>query len=330
MSIIASELVWRQSSVVSDAAGNGGRITATAIVSAVKNNIFPDVPQAERTAGSTKYRKVFIHVANDADLALVAPKVFVETRTPGDDNVTFFPATQRDTQSGIAGSEQKYGAGVLNAGVSGGATSIAVLTEGAALDCFVSGMKIRISDKASIDGAGNEEYVTINSVPSYVGAVATFDITPALANAYLVTVTKVASVYEPGDIAATISNWVESGTGTYNEATYPVLPDHISTIEQTWTLTFTSATAFGVVGDTVGSVGTGNTSGDFAPANASFSKPYFTLRAIGWGGTWTNANTIVFQTHPAAIPLWYRRQVPAGAASLSGNSVIVAVDGESA
>jgi hypothetical protein len=330
MSIVASELVWRRPAEVSDAGTNGGRMVATAITTAVKNNIFPDVPQSERTAGSTKYRKVFIHVANDADLTLVAPRVFVETRTPGDDNVTFITATQRNTQSAITGSEQRYGAGLLNSNVSAAATSLSVLVEDSGLGIFVNNMKVRISDKASIGASGNEEYVTISGSASYVGNVATFTITPALVNGYSATVTKVASVYEPGDIACVVSNWSESGTGTYNEATYPVLCDAIATIEQDWTLTFTSATAYLVAGDQVGSVGAGNVSSDFSPINSNFSKPYFTLSSAGFGGTWAVGNTITFRTSPASIPLWYRRVVPSGASSLSGNSVIVAVDGESA
>jgi hypothetical protein len=330
MSIIAAELVWRRPAEVSDAGTNGGRMTATAITSATKNNVFPDVPQAERTAGSTKYRKVFIHVANDADLSFVAPKVFVETRTPGDDNVTFIAGTQRNTQSAITGSEQKYGSGILNGNVSAGASSMSVLTEDSALGIFANGMKVRISDKASIGGSGNEEYVTLTGAASYVGNVATFSFTPVLANGYSATVTKVASVYEPGDVACVVANWTETGAGTYNEGTYPVECDSIATIEQDWTLTFNSATGFTVTGDTLGSVGAGNVSSDFAPVNADFSKPYFTLRSAGFGGTWATGNTITFRTSPASIPLWYRRQVPAGAASLSGNSVIVAVDGESA
>jgi len=333
MSIVAAELVWRKPLEVSNVGTNGGRMLnsdSSAIVSSVKNNVFPDVPQAERAAGSTRYRKVFIHIANDADLPLIAPRIFVETRTPGDDSVTFFPGTMRNTETQLTGVEQQYGAGVLNSPASQNATTIAVLTEGAALDCFKQNMLVRVSDKASIDGAGNEEYVTIDSVPGYVGAVCTFDITPALVNAYSATTTKVASVYQPGDVAASIASWVESGTGTYNEGTYPVLPDHIATVEDDWTLTFTSATAFTVSGLYSGLVGTGNTSSDFSPTNAVHGKPYFTLRSAGWGGTWTQNNTVTFGTHPAAVPIWYKRIVPTNAASLSGNSVILAIDGESA
>lgn len=107
-----------------------------------------------------------------------------------------------------------------------------------------------------------------------------------------------------------------------------MLLDHIGTAEQTWTLTFTDATNFTVVGDTIGSVGSGSRSADFAPSNGAVSKPYFTLRTAGWGGTWAAGNTIVWQTHPNAIPIWETRVVPASAASMAGNGITAVFEGE--
>lgn len=332
MTIQAGELVWRRPQESSDVGSNGGRMTSTVNPSGVKNNTWPDVPAAEREAGSTKYRKVFIHVSNDDDLTLIAPKVFVETRTPGDDNVTFIAATQRNKQSAITGSEQKYGAGVLNATVAAGATTIQVAVEDAALAIFANGMKIRVSDKASVSGTGNEEYVTINGVPSYAGNVATLTFTPALANGYAAPATKVSSVYEPGDVKATFSNFTVNtvGSGDYDSSSYPILLDHIASVEQDWTLTFTSATAYTISGDEIGAVGSGNISAGATPLNPNYAKPYFTIQPAGFSGVFQAGDAISFTTSPAAVPLFYRRQVPAGAASLSGNSVVVAIDGESA
>ena len=104
----------------------------------------------------------------------------------------------------------------------------------------------------------------------------------------------------------------------------------IGTVEQTWTLTFTDATNYTVVGDTLGSVGSGTTAADFAPSNPAVSKPYFTLESAGWGGTWAAAQTIVFQTHPNAIPIWETRVVPAGAGSQAGNGITAVFEGETA
>jgi hypothetical protein len=60
------------------------------------------------------------------------------------------------------------------------------------------------------------------------------------------------------------------------------------------------------------------------------SAPYFTLNTLGWGGTWTSGNTVSFKTHPAAVPIWLRRTVPASAASLSLNTFKIRFDGASA
>lgn len=334
MSIVAAELVWRKATVNDDTGSNGGRMTHVVSTSGVKNNIWPDVPQAERTAGSTKFRKVFVHVANDSDLTLVAPRVFLEQQTPGDDRVIFFSGTQTDTQSGISSAAPKYGCGLLNSGYTAGGLTLDVLVEDwSVVDdrIFADGRKIRVSDKANINASGNEEWATISGSPSASGNVITLTLAAGLANNYSATVTKVSTVYEPGDVACAVSNWVETGSGTYNESAYPLLMDNIGTIYQEWIITFTSATTFTLSGDGLGAgVATGNVSTDFSPSNPNFSKPYFTLRAAGFGGTWTTGNTIAFHTAPASIPLWYKRIVPAGASSLSGNSAIVAVDGESA
>jgi hypothetical protein len=333
MAIVANELIWRRPAEVSDAGTNGGRMTMTAIPSAVKNNIWPDVPQSERTAGSTKYRKVFIHVANDNDLTLISPKVFVLMPTPGDDRVTFIPGTQTNTQSGVTGSEQKYGAGTLNASVIAGATSIQVAVEKWSSDpIFATGLKIRISDKQSIGGAGNEEYATITGAPGVSGDLITLNLTAGLTNGYSnATPTYVSTVWEPGDVACSSAWGTETTTlGTYNESSYPLILDNLGTIEQLWTLTFTSATAFNASGNTVGPITAGATTTNYIPVNPATGKPYFTLQSAGFGGTWATNDTITFTTHPASIPLWYRRVIDAGANSLSGNKVIVAVDGESA
>ncbi len=183
-----------------------------------------------------------------------------------------------------------------------------------------------------MDGAGNEEFATIaTGGVSYTGSVATLTLTAGLTNAYAAASTRVASVLQPGNIIGSVSNWVEtSAAGTYDEVTYPLLVDSIGGISQLWTLTFSSATAFSVSGDTVGSVGSGDTATDFQPSNPDFTKPYFNLRAAGWGGTWANGDTITFRTDPAATPLWLKQVVPAGAAAMSGDQVILAAIGDSA
>lgn len=332
MSIVSSELIWRRPAEVSDLSTNGGRMVSTTIPSGVRNNLFPNVPQAERASGSVKYRKVFIHVANDDSLTLIAPKVYVMAPTNGDDRVTIFLGTQTNTQAGITGTEQQYGAGTLNANATLGSTTCQVLVEHAADAIFKSGMTVRISDRQTIDGVGNEQFLVLSADATYVGNVATlnFTTTPLGYNFVTSSPTYVSSVLQPAGVAASVGDYaVVSAAGTFDSATHPVLPHGIGTIEQLWTLTFTSATGFTASGDTVGPVGSGNVSTNFVPANPAFSKPYFTLPFSAFGGTYANGDTVQFRTHPAAIPVWYRQTVPIGANSLTANKVVVGVDGES-
>jgi hypothetical protein len=331
MSIVSSELVWRKPTETSDSGTNGGRMTATAIVSGVKNNLFPDVPQTERTAGSTKYRKAFIHVANDDDLALIAPKIFVTAPTPGDDYVVIFPGTQTSTQASIGTPPQLYGAGKLNAGVSAAGTTIAVLVEDwATAPIFASGMTIRISNKLTVDDvSGVEEYALLASAPAPAGNVITLTLTTGLINAYSAANTHVSSVFSPSDIVASATVPVVSGGGSYNSGTYPITPDALGSVQQNWTCTFgVGGSTFTIAGDTIGSLGTFNVTNDAAPNNPNYSKPYFTINRLGWTGA-VQGTTMTFTTNPASTAIWYKRVVPPGAASLSGDKVVVGVDGES-
>ena len=129
MSIVASELKLYAPALVNDTTANGGVMSSTEIVGGIKNNVWPDVPQAERTAGSVKYRKTFLKVANDDDLALTTARIFVETPTPGDDTVVLMTGTQTDTQAEADDYSRFYGAGALDADVSAGAGSLAVNVE---------------------------------------------------------------------------------------------------------------------------------------------------------------------------------------------------------
>ena len=103
MTIVNSELVILKSKVITDDSTNGGLMDNTAIVtSGVANNVWPSVFKAERTAGSTKYRKTFMKVANDNDEVLFNPQIWMDVVTPGEDWVTLFAGTQTDVASGIS------------------------------------------------------------------------------------------------------------------------------------------------------------------------------------------------------------------------------------
>ena len=328
MPILSNELLVYKSANVSDLSTNGGRMSANVVTSGAASNVFPTVSESERTNGVTKYRKLFLKAANDADLTLLNSKVYLDYNTPGGDRISFFPGTTTDTQAAITGSERQYGGGKLDSAVGGGASSLDVLVEAAAAVVFVNGDKIRVTDKATIGGGGNEEYVTINGTITFNADVATLPITPALANAYSDSNTRVEAVYEPGNVVGTFDTLIVTSADTGDLNPVNILPDSIGGVEQNWTLTFTSPTAFDIVGDTVGAVGSGSTGSGASPNNTSFSKPYFVIQSAGFSGTFVAADTITFTTHPAAVPIWMKQVVPAATATQSNNTATIVFDGE--
>lgn len=158
---------------------------------------------------------------------------------------------------------------------------------------------------------------------SYSGNVCTVELAGTVANAYSADGSTFASgcVYEE-EMACSVDSWEESSSsGTYDEGTYPLGLHNDGTVEEDWTLTFSSASDFTVSGAYYGTVGSGTISGDFAPTNPNTGQPYFTLSADGWGGTWASGETIMFSTHPSAVPILLEQEVPAGTGAESVNPV---------
>lgn len=332
MSIVDAELRSYRSATVSDLPANGGVISSSEIASGIAGNLFPSATAAQRADGAIQYRKMFLKVDNAADLPLHNARVWQDSNTAGDDRITFFPGTQRNTQSGLSGSESLYGVGALNASVISGATTITVLVEDGTKILFRSGELIRISDRDTPDSAGNEQWVTIASAPSVVGNVVTIALSSPLDNNYLSPGTKVSSVYEAGTVQASRTTPVVTsalGTVTLVPGVDDIAVHNIGTVEQTWTLTFTASNTFSIAGDILGTIGSGNIASPTAPVNPAFGVPYFTIDPAIFGGTFAAGNTVVFSTSPCAIPIWLKRVIPAGASTASNNRASIYLDGES-
>lgn len=322
MPVTAAEIHFMRSAVNSDADANGGRMSANRALTGARNNVFPDVSASERTAGLTRYRKLFAKVANDEDLALLTARIWLGNTSPGGDRFALFAAALDDEQSDIS-TNAFHGAGELAASALAGAASFDVTIE-AAEDLFQD------LDLIVIDNGANREFHD-NVAVSRDGTTVTItlDDGDSLANGFSAG-TLVASVLELGDIEAEAVDWTEtSGDGSYDETGSPVEVDNIGGVDDDWTLTFTSPTAFTVSGAVDGEVGTGSTATDFAPVNPDFGKPYFILRAAGWAGTWAAGDTITFTTWPAAAPFWVRQIVPAGTSARNAYDVELKISGES-
>jgi len=101
------------------------------------------------------------------------------------------------------------------------------------------------------------------------------------------------------ELLPALYSWTESSSsGTYDENTYPLLLFNDGTVQDTFTITFSSSTAFTCSGTATASLGVGSTLTDFSPINPDTGHPYFTLRSAGFAGSWTNGDTVVFRTGP--------------------------------
>ncbi|MBX3655689.1 MAG: hypothetical protein KIS62_12470 [Ramlibacter sp.] len=335
MPLSSADIIFRAALVANDSGSNGGRMKATILASALKNALFPDVRQSERTTGSDKWRKVFLHFAPPDPSQALDVKVVPWAPTAAQDRVRLHVGTQTDEQTAIIGTPGRaYGAANTVAGaLAPGAETIDVQLESASETIFVAGDVLYVTDKDDITSlTGAEEYVELSSV-SVSGTVATLTLAAPLSNAYSVsgsTYIRVASVLALGDVLpAAAAGTVTSSAGTFDAAQLVVAPR--SAIADTWTLTFVSAIAYTMAGDATGAVsGSGSVSGSFAPSNADFGGPYVTIPAAAFGGTYATGDTVTFTTTPAARGLWLRRIVPAGAASFAANRFTLMVDCESA
>ncbi|MEO5357791.1 MAG: hypothetical protein H7844_10895 [Nitrospirae bacterium YQR-1] len=139
------------------------------------------------------------------------------------------------------------------------------------------------------------------------------------ANSYSTSGTYCAVALSPGDIKTSLDNKSISGSGAFDET--KVTLDNEGTIEDTWTFTFTSSTAFTCSGTYTGSVGSGSINSTFTPNNANVGKKYFSVPSNAWSGTWATNDTLQFKTHPSKAALWVKEVVPAGTQAYSENGV---------
>lgn len=330
MPLNASDIVWRAADLTSDAtpSQNGGRMRMNSVLtSGAKNNLFPDVGEAERSAGSVRYRKAFVAVASTDQSVLNNVRLLIDVLTPGADGAVFYLGTAAETQDQLeTRAPRPYGAARLSASSAVGATSIAVEFETAslaALQPIRAGDSLRVSAVA-VGESGTEEYATVGSV-SYSGQQATVVLSAGLSAGWS-SGAVVSALCPVGDVQCAISTPVKSSAlGTFDAT--KLSTTNKGATAQDWTLTFTSSSAYTLTGDSLGNVTTGSLSANLAPASPN-GATYFSLNFSAFGGTWAAGDTVRFTTSAAAVPVWYRRDVPAGTESLGNDAISLAVIGE--
>ena len=158
----------------------------------------------------------------------------------------------------------------------------------------------------------------------YVGNVVTVDLEDQVGNAYTTAKSYGAGCIQIAEVTPAFSSWSEaSAIGTYDEAGNPLILYNDGSERDSWTITFTSPTAFTCSGAKEGSVGSGSVSADFSPTNPNTGQPYFTVDKNGWGGTWAIGETITFVTDPAAFPIWWKEVVPPATAQEPDNLTVL-------
>jgi hypothetical protein len=289
-------------------------------------DIMPAAQQQERIDGSVTYRKVFEKVSSAENLALSNAYVFLMKNTPADDYITIGAGTQTDTQ-GTMSVARWYGSGTCTA--SHGASSV-TLVQDSTLTLFASGDVAVITDKTDIGTeSGTIEYFTVDTVSQTQNTV-----TLQIDNGYTLKYdyaagSVVASTLRSSVVGTSLLNKVvTSASGTFDGN--GVLLDSVGTVYDTWTLTFTSATAFTVYGTATGLITSGSINTEYATDNTSFSgSPYFTIPVTCWGGSFQLGDTVSFTTTPAALPVWVRRTIPQNCQAYENNTFTLAITGDS-
>lgn len=114
----------------------------------------------------------------------------------------------------------------------------------------------------------------------------------------------------------------------YNYNLNPPVVSNRGAIQQRWALIFTSTSAFRIVGETLGQIGTGDINTDTAPLNPNNNAPYFSLPAAGWGLGWSTGNVLRFNTLSANFPVCACRTILQSTASPMQDSFRLAVRGD--
>ena len=146
MSVVASDIKFRKSTIVTDIASNGGRVGYVPVLSGVKFSILPRVTKAERTAGVTRYRKQFFCNENASNEIAYGTLFYSEFPTNSGDRILIALGTKEDIQGNLDSTYKWASCGPLNGNVSAGGASVAIAMEADDMDILNGGL-IHIANK---------------------------------------------------------------------------------------------------------------------------------------------------------------------------------------
>ena len=108
----------------------------------------------------------------------------------------------------------------------------------------------------------------------------------------------------------------------YNDAQYPIIITNAGAYPDRILVKFTSSTAFQVIGEQLGIIGTGDITQDCSPLNSLTGVAYFTIDYRGWGVGWATGNCLRFNVVSASYPVDLIRAIqPSDPSGLDVDSV---------
>lgn len=127
--------------------------------------------------------------------------------------------------------------------------------------------------------------------------------------------------------------WKDEAVGAaisanYNDTLYPIKVTNKGNIQERWAIVFTSTTAFRIIGEISGFIGTGETNSHCSPINPTTNAPYFTIKKEGWGSGWASGNALRFNTIAANHPIWVIRTVKQSEPTVLSDSFQIMLRGD--
>ena len=281
----------KKSLITSQLSSNGGRFTFDYQTS---GNICKELTEKITTPYHERLIKSFLH--NDADTPETNIALALKNPVAGAYSHFLATGTQRDTQATFAPTRY-HSIGYLSGNAMIGEINLAVQFPTGADDLEV----VQAGDTLTLTSADRSVTKNVMVAAAYFDAgIAYIQLSDPVDTNFLSN-SLVSSAITTTSITATLSNVIK--TDCVIDETQIELSNN-GTVEQSFTLTFTSATAFTVTGDVIGSLPAGDISTQYAPLNPATNAPYLTIPATAWTSATTSA-TLTFDTHPAALPFWF-------------------------
>lgn len=101
-------------------------------------------------------------------------------------------------------------------------------------------------------------------------------------------------------------------TAEFNSVDYPVGVTNRGAVTERWALIFTSSTAFRIVGERSGQIGTGNVNALAAPINPATGVPFWAINPQSWGAGQATGNVLRFNTTACGAALAVIRTILQG------------------